>query len=341
MLTQIDFQNFKALQNTSLPLQRLTLLVGPNGSGKSTALAALRCAQDKNVPFDRFRTIGVPATDPVSISFKFHIDSVDVSKRIESASPNKPTADRFHFETNDDRARTTQQKRIEEFFSSVRFFRLSAARIAQPVVVPKGAVELMEDGRNLAGVLIALREDHPGRFASAESELRSWLPEYEGINFDRNQGQEGQLAIKLRRPNGHGAIPANELSDGTLLALAMVTLGHLPNPPAFVCIEEPDHGIHPRLLRDVCMGLHRLAFPEEFGDSRAAVQVLITSHSPYMLDLFREHPERVVIAEKDEKQFRSTFKRLDTVPHFHDILGEASLGDAWYTGVFGGVPAAR
>ncbi len=41
MIESIEFKNFKALRDTTLPLGPLTILVGPNGSGKSTVLQAL------------------------------------------------------------------------------------------------------------------------------------------------------------------------------------------------------------------------------------------------------------------------------------------------------------
>ena len=40
MIESVQFRNFKALRNTTLPLGRFTLIVGPNGSGKSTALTS-------------------------------------------------------------------------------------------------------------------------------------------------------------------------------------------------------------------------------------------------------------------------------------------------------------
>ncbi|PYT10092.1 MAG: ATPase, partial [Acidobacteria bacterium] len=94
---------------------------------------------------------------------------------------------------------------------------------------------------------------------------------------------------------GHFQIPATELSQGTLLALAILTLTYIPNPPSIVCLEEPDRGIHPRLLRDVRDALYRLSYPENYGERRDPVQVIATTHSPYLLDLFKDHPEEVVI----------------------------------------------
>jgi predicted ATPase len=132
-------------------------------------------------------------------------------------------------------------------------------------------------------------------------------------------------------------MPASDLSEGTLLAVALLTLAHLAEPPTILTIEEPDRGIHPRLLRDVQDALYRLAFPENFGGSHGSVQVIATTHSPYFLDLFRDHPEQVVIAHKNGME--ATFERLSDRPDIEEILGNAPLGEVWYSGILGGVPA--
>jgi predicted ATPase len=148
--------------------------------------------------------------------------------------------------------------------------------------------------------------------------------------------QEGHRAFRLRTRIGNHSIPADELSQGTLLALTMLTLAYLPQPPSLIGLEEPDRGIHPRLLREVRDALYRLAYPESFGETRPPVQVVATTQSPYFLDLFREHPEEIVIAEK--KGLEAEFVALTAHPHIEEILADAPLGEVWYSGVLGGVP---
>jgi AAA15 family ATPase/GTPase len=109
----------------------------------------------------------------------------------------------------------------------------------------------------------------------------------------------------------------------------------LPNPPSLIGLEEIDRGLHPRLLRHLQDALYRLSYPESCGENRPPIQVIATTHSPYLLDLYRDHPEEIVLAQKEGLEVQ--FKQLSQVEHFDEILGTARLGDMWYSGVFGGV----
>jgi hypothetical protein len=83
--------------------------------------------------------------------------------------------------------------------------------------------------------------------------------------------------------------------------------------------------------------MYRLAYPEQFGEERPPTQVIATTHSPYLLDLYRDHPEEVVIAQRDADGAR--FERLSDRTELAEVLRETHRGEAWYSGVLGGVPA--
>jgi predicted ATPase len=247
----------------------------------------------------------------------------------------RPSAARVHdFSDNlNPNAAYVTRPKIDQELTRFRFFSLDAATIAQPATIQPG-IELAPNGSQLAAVLELLRESALERFEALNAEVSRWLPEYERIQLPTVSS--GVKGIALRTRHGRHDIPADQLSQGTLLALAMLTLAYLPNPPAFVGLEEPDRGIHPRLLRELQDALYRLAYPDSCGEKRPAVQVVVTSHSPYLLDLYRDHPEEVVLAQKEGPDVY--FTRLTDKPDFKEILGDAPLSEVWYSGVLGGVP---
>ena len=160
--------------------------------------------------------------------------------------------------------------------------------------------------------------------------------EFDRVLFDTDDA--GKRSIALRTREGRHAIAAESLSQGTLIALTLLTLAHLPQPPTLVGLEEPDRGLHPWLLRRVQDAIYRLAYPKDCGENRPPVQVIATTHSPYFLDLFKDHPEEISIANKTGDNVQ--FERLSDQSHMREILGDAPAGEIWYSGILGGVPTA-
>lgn len=218
-----------------------------------------------------------------------------------------------------------------QWLSRMQTFSLDATAIAQPAQVNSGC--LQENGVGLAAVLDDLKDNYPERWKALLAEMPGWLPEYDYIMFDKPH--PGAKAIVLRTKQGGHRIPASELSQGTLIALALLTLAYLPEPPSLVGLEEIDRGLHPRLLRHLQDALYRLSYPESCGEKRPPIQVIATTHSPYLLDLYRDHPEEIVLAHKEGLEVQ--MKRLTDIEHYEDILGDAPLSEMWYSGILGGV----
>lgn len=216
----------------------------------------------------------------------------------------------------------------------MRVFSFDEKKIAE-ACLPNSNAALDEQGSGLAAVLDQIKDQDDERWNAINTELKAWLPGFDRILFSVIEG--GHKVVELRTTEGSHRLAAAELSQGTLIALAILTLSYLPVPPALVCLEEPDRGLHPRLLQDVQNAIRRLCYPEEFGEKRDPVQVIATTHNPFFLDLFRDSPEQIVIAEKHGLEAK--FKRLSDHPNLKEIIAGVPLGEVWYSGVLGGVPA--
>ncbi|MCI0489192.1 MAG: AAA family ATPase [Blastocatellia bacterium] len=335
MIESVEFHNFKALRDTVLPLSRFTLIVGPNGSGKSTALQALQAVGNpRQVEYHRTISAEIQASDePIKVVVNW--GSPYAGTETSTTWFSKGRTDDLEY--NNLPANSTERNNylfnIDHTLRGVRIYSLDAQAIAHPTQL-RPNMTLASNGANLAGVLDRLRDNEPERFEALNKELGRWLPEFDRILFDTPSNC--LRAILLRTREGHHKIPAADLSQGILLALAMLTLAYIPDPPPIICLEEPDRGIHPRLLRDVQDVLYRLSYPESCGEKRDPVQVIATTHSPYLLDLYKDHPEEIVIANKIGQEVR--FERLSDHSHLDEILRDAQLGEIWYSGILGGVP---
>ena len=331
MIEQIEFKNYKALRSAVLPLDRFTLIVGPNGSGKSTALKALASILH-SADYSHALVATAGSAEDVSLSVNWGGPHSGLRTKANWSRVKGPTLEWLDLEGRPiiDGRMVLLQQLIQKY----RIYNLDSQEIAKPVTLSP-VIELASNGAGLAGVLDRLRDASPERFDALNAELPRWFGEYDRVVFETPS--DGMRAFALRTRAGE-RIPAAQCSQGTLLALTILTLAHLPDPPPIIGFEEPDRGIHPRLLREVQDALYRLAFPESAGESRAPVQVIATTHSPYLLDLFKDHPEEIVIAQRSGTE--ATFERLSAHPNLDQILDGASLGEVWYTGILGGVPVA-
>ena len=337
MIESVQFRNLKALRDTTLPLGPFTLIVGPNGSGKSTALWGILAAGNIGLlDFTKIATAGVPVDNSTTVEIVLRwgrpYDGV-VSYARWSAAGERVRGHTFERGSSSELVQSLSNE-LNDILSANRIYSFDAPSIAAPTSL-EPHMTLLSNGQKLAGVLDQLRDGEPERFEALNQEMGRWLPEFERILFETPSG--GQRSFSLRTREGHHKIQASELSQGTLIALAMLTLAYIPDPPPIVCLEEPDRGIHPRLLREVRDAMYRLSYPENYGERRDPVQVIATTHSPYLLDLFKDHPEEVVIANKVDQEVR--FERLSDRMDLDEIVGDAQLGDVWYSGILGGVPS--
>ncbi|MCY7348260.1 MAG: AAA family ATPase [Pyrinomonadaceae bacterium] len=341
MIKEIRYKNFKALRDATLPLGRFTLIVGANGTGKTTAMQVLKL-------------VGEIDADNISKFLSKGLDIETNSIEIEIVWDNFSLRRTVSFETdvinhgldenrnvvggsngsyiNSLKSFFKHEKESEEL-RSFQNFSFDPEEIARTVRI-NNKKELDSNGGNLAGILDFLKDTEPELWKELNDELGRWLPEFDQILFDRSD--DGK-SIVLRTRFGKHKIKASDLSHGTRLALAFLAVSYLPNPPKIVAFEEPERGIHPRLLENIQEAMYRLAYPENYGEKREPIQVIATTHSPYLLDLYKDFREEIVIASKDENGVH--FERLSEMPNIDEIIQDAPLGEVWFTGVLGGVPA--
>lgn len=329
VIDTVVFHNFKALRNTSLHLLPFNLVIGPNGSGKTSLIQALQQLRTlSQFPPDdaaRHTRSGGP-----EISFTFAAPYADVAARLGCASD--VVCDFIHV----DSPNAADWLEVKSRLATMRSYVLDHDAMAQSSARADSAA-LASNGGNLAAVLAARRRLVPAAFARMEAELLRLLPEFTGIVLEEDAA--GRVRFSLGIDGAGEPVRAENLSQGVFYLLGLLVLAFDPIPPAVVCIEEIDRGIHPRMLREVRDVLYRLSYPVSFGESREPVQVIATTHSPYMLDQFRDHPEEVVITQKHGHEAR--FERLADRLDLPELLREGTLGDMWFSGILGGVPEER
>lgn len=334
MLERVRFKNFKTLQDAEIKLGPFNLIVGPNGSGKSTVFQALRAAGGtEKISYERVHSIGGEGPE-IEVDIRFARSYKPANRFVKVWTERDSSQQRF---MKNDAVVGQGSPIMTKFLKDIRVHALEASKIAESVLLQPD-MELQRDGANLAGALDAIRNKDEEAFNALRNEFCRWVPEYDGIGFETPR--PGYRGFKLRRARDKQPVGAGEVSEGTLLALCLLTIAYNPSAPPLICLEEADRALHPRLLRELRDALYRLSFPTDFGLSRRPVQVIATTHSPLFLDLFKEHLEQIIIAEK-HADGTASFRSLAEDAELREIIGDAPLGEVWYSGVLGGVPALR
>ena len=179
---------------------------------------------------------------------------------------------------------------------------------------------LLEDGANLALVLGEMDHhkllDRVNRYLGKLSDL---LEEVTVLT------RGGITQFYVREKNVSEPLAATALSDGTLRLLCLLAVLLDPAPPSLICIEEPETGLHPDAIRIVA---------EILEEAATRTQLVITTHSPALVDALTSRPEAIVVCERDLDGF-TELRRLRR-NELDEWLEKYTLGDLWQKGEIGG-----
>lgn len=184
---------------------------------------------------------------------------------------------------------------------------------------------LSRTGENLANVVQFLDEQHPDVLRSILERLRQRIPGLEQVAAERTI--DGRLVLRFKDGPFRDPFLSRFVSDGTLKMFAYLVLLMDPTPPPLLCVEEPENGLHPKLL-----GILAEEFRIHAAGKGDASQVLVSSHSPFFVDAL--HPEELWVMQRDDSGFASIVRsdRLEGIPEF--VAEGAVLGDLWFENQF-------
>jgi predicted ATPase len=131
-------------------------------------------------------------------------------------------------------------------------------------------------GGNTSTILRDIAENNPDDLERICEYMEAIVPTLQRVEV-KEYG--GTLELEFTQRWNDGANPlileAAAMSDGTLLALGLLTAVYQRSIPSLLTIEEPEEGIHPGAI-SIIMDVLR------FASERA--QLIVTTHSPDVLD---------------------------------------------------------
>jgi predicted ATPase len=180
---------------------------------------------------------------------------------------------------------------------------------------------LKAGGENIASFLYNTELKHSSVYEQICATVRLVAPFFE--RFLLEPDTDNRVVLKWYDENSQVMMPS-QFSDGTIRFICLVALLLQPNPPDFICMDEPELGLHPYAI-EILASLIK--------ECSTKSQVLISTQSPLLLDYFE--PDDIIVSERQDGE--SSFKRLDN-ESLKYWIEEFTLGETWTSNAFGGVP---
>lgn len=366
MIESVRFEKFKVLRDVELRgLQRLNVLVGPSGVGKTSVLEGLellgRCLRSMRLshvfwdsPIEARRmAVGAESYEiSCTASSKWTMvltlvrgdEAPSASVKFRSPQGEEVSGDYLDASTQAmmyvDESDGPPRGAIDEL-SHQALYQLDGRALGRPseaVVAPN----LARDGGGLASVLTLLAsayrdelgaiEDHLRKIVGVSGRIRTFPTELHVEDEETIKINDVPFTHKVKRTRlAHrfevsideaGWIAGDLLSEGTLVALGLMAVLHMPNPPQIILLDDLDRGLHPSAQAALIRGLRAIL------ESQPELQIIATSHSPYLLDNFQAE-EVQVMTFTSEGQVAAA--RLDTHPEWLEWKGRLQTGEFWAT----------
>ncbi|MFI6030943.1 AAA family ATPase [Amycolatopsis magusensis] len=349
-LRSIEIEGFTSIRSATVELGALNVLVGANSAGKSNFVHAFELlgriadqrlglfvglsggasallhhgAADRRIRLlvhadhGDYLAVLVPAADDELI---FEIEGIPVAHLDVQPSRGGHRESHLHDEP------------IPELLRACRVFHFQDASRDAPVkqrVPTADNLSLRDDAGNLAAVLLGLQSSEDTQEQAAYRRIvrtiRLIAPFFD--DFVLVPESSDRVLLRWRQQGSDAVFSANQMSDGTLRFVCLVTLLQQPRLPSVVVLDEPELGLHPSAI---------VLLADLIKQASARSQVLLATQSVTLMNQFSV-PDLIVV-ERDE-QGGSVFTRPDP-ERLRDWLDEYSLGELWEKHVIGGQPGTR
>lgn len=356
MIARVRIENFKLLRSVALELDRLAVIVGRNGVGKSSVLEAvdllLRLGDRANANRPEVVFSGPHALDElISKPDASHLElslQVDASAAFRVRAGGTDACEYWvgppdaPLQVHDLQTRRNADLEVVRDLLPVARLRLDPSALAADHYSEQDTPDLDETGEGLASALQylqGLQGLRDGTLEAIEADLASVVPgarrirtlptriqrrdrvhvSIDGVDSWHDQARLVTGARFEVEWDQVGWVRARQLSEGTLLALGLITVLRSAEP-RLVLLDDLDKGLHPVAQRELVALIRRVL------DASPNLQVIATSHSPFVLDTLKGHEAFVAGSVAPG---RSHIRRLDSHPAWPKRSAYLHPGEFW------------
>ena len=208
------------------------------------------------------------------------------------------------------------RKFVEGWYLS--YFTPDAAR-SLPLAGPQKHLNV--HGDNLGNVVQFMERERRERLQVVLERIAGRIPGIDRI--DTEKSPDGRLLLRFNDKGFGDPFYAQQMSDGTLKVFAYLIMLEDPEPPPFICIEEPENGVYHKLLEVLAEELR------EHAMGKNAPQIFVTTHQPYFVDALK--PDETWILEKRADGFAAVSRASDDGIVSGMVAEGLPLGGLWYS----------
>jgi predicted ATPase len=333
MISRASIRNFKCLRDVQFDLEQFTVFVGPNASGKSSILQALDrlCrmfdgADTQKVFDDREQILSQGATDGPGLAAE--AGGKAFRYRSPASPPTHPRAPQSAWDGNGKGVATSlvtsEWKRWGPEHGPILLplsvlLRLEASKLVEPKPSSPDPSIMSPDGAGLHSALANMALNDPDSWQALQQNLRRIIPTIRRLRHTRSPAPV-QPASLLFDTVGADSVPARQVSEGTLLVLGLLTALHTSGRPNLVLLDDLDRGLHPKAQKELITLLRGLL------ETNPDLQIVATTHSPYMLDCMAVDEVRMTFLNDDGA---TVCAPLTSHPKFPKWKDEMTPGEMW------------
>lgn len=353
MIESITLEGFKSFgERQTVPLQGITVLVGPNNSGKSNFLSVGRlfanAANAKSgktaleaeggLHFVTHRSQRL-MTIEISVGWAgtdggYSTDILQEGNEIWAAplsslrSPPHPSSRHdwcgtlLEVWSDQPSTRTSDWLGVILPLVESREVALSPEALTKDAPVEQNPA-LAPDGSGMAAVLALWRGGEPDKAIMLEEFIREALPEIKHV-LAKPAPTPGHQRLWIQQVDGE-LFDAEHVSDGVLHFIALAMHAIDAPPGALIFVEDPEDSIHPRQLSRLVDLLRKLV-------KQRGCQFVLATHSPTLLDEFRDEPEAIILFRRGEHG--TVTKCLSELPKLVERLQNVQPGELLANGFF-------
>lgn len=333
MIERIVVDNFKSIQHADVKLQKVNLLIGPNNSGKSNFLKVFETVGQYSSETGEVREFDFVTKEGKKTDIKFYLQEGNILLNGSRGSlSDKPFVE---FDNIKHRSALSFFRQLKEY----KIYKIVIDKLKQPTSLDAKATSISKNADNIASFLQISLNKYRSNFNRITKDLSELSNDFREIVLDLIVNNQINLGLRNVKDD---TFWGEELSEGILYFLALLCIIHQPNPPKLLLLEEPETGIHPRRIKEIIDLIKNLASEKE-------IKVIMTTHSPLVVDLFADEPECIHVFEIKDGFTEIKNLKTDIIDPINKELAEegldpnkdyeTTLGQQWVYGFLGGVPA--